>query len=425
MSETSLEHPSTSVNKSSPTMTWLTGLFPLVLLGVLVWLLLATSPLKTLGEFPPIEELTVERVTLESDPHQIIIQVINGGPDPVTIAQVLVDEAYWMHSIEPSRTLNRLDQAKIVVPYPWVEGEAHELMLITASGVTFNHAIEVAVETPKPDIRFFGIFALIGIYVGVLPVAIGMLWTPFLRRLGRKWTQSFLALTIGLLLFLGVDTVKESLNVAGRVPEAIQGIAIVAIGAVLSFLALEGVTRWLTLRTGGNDATVRLAVAFSIAIGIGIHNIGRGTRDRRRLCRWRNRTKHFPHRGFHPPQRNRGAWHRRPDCPHPAPAAHAGLARVNSRRTHDCWRLDRRVYLLRRLGNVLPRDRCRGHIPSRLRGGQTHDRQCQKERPDYRKLCRDRCRHDDHVCNRTDSLAGRRPMPRKGRHCIDGHPMDG
>ena len=146
MSETSLEHPSTSVNKSSPTMTWLTGLFPLVLLGVLVWLLLATSPLKTLGEFPPIEELTVERVTLESDPHQIIIQVINGGPDPVTIAQVLVDEAYWMHSIEPSRTLNRLDQAKIVVPYPWVEGEAHELMLITASGVTFNHAIEVAVS---------------------------------------------------------------------------------------------------------------------------------------------------------------------------------------------------------------------------------------------------------------------------------------
>ena len=276
MSETSLEHPSTSVNKSSPTMTWLTGLFPLVLLGVLVWLLLTTSPLKTLGEFPPIEELTVERVTLESDPHQIIIQVINGGPDPVTIAQVLVDEAYWMHSIEPSRTLNRLDQAKIVVPYPWVEGEAHELMLITASGVTFNHAIEVAVETPKPDIRFFGIFALIGIYVGVLPVAIGMLWTPFLRRLGRKWTQSFLALTIGLLLFLGVDTVEESLNVAGRVPEAIQGIAIVAIGAVLSFLALEGVTKWLTLRTGGNDATVRLAVAFSIAIGIGIHNLGEG-----------------------------------------------------------------------------------------------------------------------------------------------------
>ena len=129
---------------------------------------------------------------------------------------------------------------------------------------------------PSRILRFFGIFALIGIYVGVLPVAIGMLWTPFLRRLGRKWTQSFLALTIGLLLFLGVDTIEESLEVAGRVPEAIQGIAIVAIGAVLSFLALEGVTRWLTLRTGGNDATVRLAVAFSIAIGIGIHNLGEG-----------------------------------------------------------------------------------------------------------------------------------------------------
>ncbi len=276
MSEASLERQSAGVQKSSPTYTWLAGLFPLALLGVLIWLLLATSPLKTLGEFPPIEELTVERVTLDKDPRQIVIQVINGGPDPVTIAQVLVDEAYWTHTIEPGRTLNRLDQAQIVVPYPWVDGEVHELMLITSTGLTFNHAVEVAVETPKPDIRFFAIFALIGIYVGVLPVAIGMMWTPFLRRLGRNWTQTFLALTIGLLLFLGVDTLEESLEIAGRLPEAVQGIAIVAIGAVLAFLALEGVTKWLTLRTAGNDTTVRLAIAFSIAIGIGIHNMGEG-----------------------------------------------------------------------------------------------------------------------------------------------------
>ena len=276
MSEASIERPSAGVQKSSPTYTWLAGIFPLVLLGILVWLLLATSPLQTLGEFPPIEDLTVERVALDSDPRQLVIQVVNGGPDPVTIAQVLVDEAYWTHTIEPGRTLNRLDQARIVVPYPWVDGEVHELMLITSTGLTFNHTIEVAVETPRPDIRFFGIFALIGIYVGVLPVAIGMLWTPFLRRLGRNWTQTFLALTIGLLLFLGVDTIEESLEIAGRLPEAVQGIAIVAIGAVLAFLALEGVTRWLTLRTAGNDTTVRLAIAFSIAIGIGIHNMGEG-----------------------------------------------------------------------------------------------------------------------------------------------------
>lgn len=276
MSEASLDRPSAGTQKSSPTYTWLAGLFPLVLLGALVWLMLATSPLKTLGEFPPIEDLTVERVTLVSDPRQMVIQVVNGGPDQVMIAQVLVDEAYWTHTIEPGRTLNRLDQARIVVPYPWVDGEAHELMLITSTGLTFNHAVEVAVETPSPDFRFFGIFALIGIYVGVLPVAIGMMWTPFLRRLGRKWTQSVLALTIGLLLFLGVDTIEESLEIAERLPEAVQGIAIVAIGAVLAFLALEGVTRWLTVRTGGNETTTRLAIAFSIAIGIGIHNMGEG-----------------------------------------------------------------------------------------------------------------------------------------------------
>ena len=29
--------------------------------------------------------------------------------------------------------------------------------------------------------------ALLGIYVGVIPVSLGMLWLPFLRRLGPQW----------------------------------------------------------------------------------------------------------------------------------------------------------------------------------------------------------------------------------------------
>ncbi len=277
MTETAQERPVRPAESSSPVMTWLAGILPLALLGLLIGLFLAVGPLGAFeAAFPPVEELTIERIALQSEPHQMVIQVVNGGPDPVTIAQVLVDDAYWYHSISPARTLNRLDRAEIVVPYPWVHGETHHVKLITSTGLTFEHEIAVAVETPKPDLGLFGFFALIGVYVGVLPVAIGMLWTPFLRRIGWQWMQFFLALTMGLLLFLGVDTVEGALEVAGRLPGAFQGIAIIAIGGVLAFLALESASRWLSGRYAGREDTVRLALSFSIAIGIGLHNMGEG-----------------------------------------------------------------------------------------------------------------------------------------------------
>ena len=317
-----------------------------------------------------------------------------------------MDEAYWTHTIEPGRTLNRLDQARIVVPYPWVDGEAHELMLITSTGVTFNHAVEVAVETPRPDFRFFGIFALIGIYVGVLPVAIGMMWTPFLRRLGRKWTQSILALTIGLLLFLGVDTIEESLEIAERLPEAVQGIAIVAIGAVLAFLALEGVTRWLTVRTGGNETTTRLAIAFSIAIGIGIHNLGEGLAIGAAYAVGKITLSTFLIVGFTLHNVTEGL------------GIVAPIARTRPRLLTLVWLgLIAGVptiagawiggfHLLRRLGHVLPRDRSRGYLPGRLRGGQANGRQCEEGSANHWQLCRHSRRHADHVCHWVDRLAG-------------------
>jgi len=252
---------------------WLLGLAPLALLAALLAAIVALEPADAIrGEAPPVERLTFQRVELTPD--GIAATVLNDGPDPVTIAQVQVDEAYWQFAISPARPLGHLGRARIEIPYPWVEGEAHELRLVTASGVTFDHTVEVAVATPKPSWRFLGVLALIGLYVGVLPVALGLLWYPFVGRLGRRALDFVLALTVGLLAFLLVDAVGDGLEAAAGLAESFQGLALFAFAALFAYLAIEGLGRWLERRQAAAGAAWVLALL--VAVGIGLHNFGEG-----------------------------------------------------------------------------------------------------------------------------------------------------
>jgi ZIP family zinc transporter len=262
----------------SPVRTWVMGAGPLVLLALLVAAFLVFDPTALFrAGFPPVEELTFDRVTLSAEPRGMTVHLINGGADPVTIAQVMVDDAYWQFSVQSGRTLSRLERGTIWIPYPWVEGEAHHIRLITNTGLTFETTVAVAVETPQPDIRFLGMFTLLGIYVGVLPVALGLLWYPFLRRIGRRWMNFFMSLTAGLLIFLGVDALDEALSSAAGLPDALQGIGLIVIGVLASVLTLIAVgqrTRSATQTKG--EAYGRLILAYMIAVGIGLHNLGEG-----------------------------------------------------------------------------------------------------------------------------------------------------
>ena len=160
-----------------------------------------------------------------------------------------------------------------------MEGEAHLLRVLTSTGATFEYVISVAVETPKPSVRLFGVFALIGIYVGVLPVAIGLLWFPFLVQLSSKSMDFLLALTVGLLVFLFIDGSHDGLELAAALPESFQGVTLFILAAAGAFLLLEAVSGWLRVRRyrstteSSNSAWV---LAFLIAIGIGLHNFAEG-----------------------------------------------------------------------------------------------------------------------------------------------------
>jgi zinc transporter ZupT len=245
------------------------ALLPLVLLVALVIAFLRLNPLSFFtGNFPPLEDLTVEQVIFP-EPGHIQLKVISGAPDPVTISQVMIDDAYWQFTIAPGNTLGRLDTATINIPYPWVDGEPLPIVLITSTGVTFAAEVDVAVESPQRGANTILAYGLLGIYVGVIPVVLGMLWFPFMRQIDRKWMNAILALTIGLLVFLFVDTILEAIEMAGDVPGVFQGVPVVFLGTLLSLGVLLAVGQ-------RRRSDSPLSVATLIALGIGLHNLGEG-----------------------------------------------------------------------------------------------------------------------------------------------------
>src|SRR5918998_205632 len=195
------------------------GLLPLLGLGVLLALIVLNGAGVERGDLPPAEDLSVQRVTLPTE-YEFVLDVRNGGPEPVTLSQVVVNDALWDFRAEPGNTIPRLGSAEVTIPYTWVEGEAYEMKLITSTGTTFDAEVPVAVLTPGfTGQTFFG-YALIGTYVGVVPVALGLLWYPFLRRLGRGGMDFVLALTGGVLAFLLVDMWGGAHETATELPGA-------------------------------------------------------------------------------------------------------------------------------------------------------------------------------------------------------------
>ena len=64
------------MDKSKLTI-WLAGILPLVLLAGLVYIFFVVGPAGIFeAAFPPIEELTVERIHLK--PNEMVVHVVNG-----------------------------------------------------------------------------------------------------------------------------------------------------------------------------------------------------------------------------------------------------------------------------------------------------------------------------------------------------------
>jgi ZIP family zinc transporter len=243
---------------------------PLAALLLLVAVFFAYEPLRKPfgGAPPPVETLTVERTVL--DEAGISLKVRADGTEPVSIAQVQVDGAYWKFVQDPPGAVPRLTSVWIKLPYPWVEGETHKVLLVTRTGLTFEHEIAVAWPSPQVGAEEIGRLTLGGLFVGVLPVALGMLFYPALRAGGALAFRFALALTIGLLAFLLIDMLEEALEMAGRAASGLNTALLVWAVAGLTCLLLFGIAR-----LGGSPLT-GVPLATSIALAIGLHNLGEG-----------------------------------------------------------------------------------------------------------------------------------------------------
>ena len=250
----------------------LLGLLPLLGLGVLLAYIVLNGAGVGRQDAPPVEDLSVQRVALPTE-SEFVLTVRNGGTQPVKLSQVVVNDAIWDFEAEPDRTIPRLGSATVTIPYSWVEGEAYEIVLITSTGTTFDAEVPVAVLTPQFSGETFWSYALIGTYVGVIPVALGLLWYPFLRRLGSAGMNFVLAMTVGLLAFLVIDTLEEAMEVAAELPGVFSGVPLVVLLTLLTLLGLVGMER--LLRRGREEAS-RLGTSYRIALGIGLHNLGEG-----------------------------------------------------------------------------------------------------------------------------------------------------
>ena len=219
---------------------------------------------------PPADEFDIRRV--EFSPGEIRITVRNPQRDDLTIANVNVDDAIFPYTVDGPTTLGRLRSSTIIVPYDWVDGEPITVGVTSSTGIETVEEIPAAIETPQPSVEGFVGYALIGVLVGVLPVALGLLWLPALRQASPVWLSAFMAFTAGLLSFLGVEALFEAFELQAGLPASLGGAGLVLLGVVLSFLGMTALAGRLTR----GAAATGLTLALLIAIGIGLHNLGEG-----------------------------------------------------------------------------------------------------------------------------------------------------
>jgi zinc transporter, ZIP family len=292
----------------------LIALIPLIVLaGMIVFLFspAGQSLLQKSGNSLP--EVTIERIEFQDS--KIVAFLRNTGPIDITVSQIDVNDRIQPAAIEPSKTLSRLAVAKVIVPFSWNPGEPYEVGITTSDGIRFKKSIEAAVLAPAPNVEQASFFAIIGTYVGVIPVMIGLLWFPFLKRLSTNKYTFFLSLTAGLLVFLGIDALIEGNKIAAQnVPGVFNGQMLIAMVTIVSFLSLlyvsgklvERATITKTMKKSSTllqssssslasaaDSTFKeegqqqqqqlqrlskspFTIAFMIAIGIGLHNLGEG-----------------------------------------------------------------------------------------------------------------------------------------------------
>ena len=262
------------VNQKSKGKIIASGIVPFVFLILMVAYIFGPgSDLLDLGV--PLPEITIEKVDFVDSEIQVTVR--NTGPIPVEIVMADVNDRIQPAAVEPDGFLERYETTLVRIPFEWNEAEPYFIGITIEDGTRFEKEIEAAAPALEPTLELAGFFAIIGTYVGIIPVMIGLLWLPFIKKISKAKYHFFLALTAGLLLFLGIDSVEEAIEVSEEnLAGSFNGVLLVATVIVLSFLGLYYSGEKLITRAKTSKMTKPVAIALMIAIGIGLHNFGEG-----------------------------------------------------------------------------------------------------------------------------------------------------
>ncbi len=222
-----------------------------------------------------LPEITIEKIDFLDSEIQATVR--NTGPIPVEIVMADVNDRIQPAAVEPDGFLDRFEIALVRIPFEWNEAEPYFIGITIEDGTRFEKEVPAAAPALEWSLDLAIFFAIIGTYVGIIPVMIGLLWLPFIKKINKQKYHFFLALTAGLLLFLAVDSIEESIEVSDEnLADSFNGTLLVATVTVLSFLALYYSGSKLVDKAGSSKFTKPVAVGLMISIGIGLHNFGEG-----------------------------------------------------------------------------------------------------------------------------------------------------
>ena len=222
-----------------------------------------------------LPEITIEKVDFIDSEIQATVR--NTGPIPVQVVMADVNDRIQPAAVEPDGFLERYETTLVRIPFEWNEAEPYRIGITIDDGTRFEKEIESAAFALEFTLDLAIFFAIIGTYVGIIPVMIGLLWLPFIKKISKQKYHFFLALTAGLLLFLAIDSIEESIEVSNEnLANSFNGSLLVATVIVLSFLALHYLGNKIVAKADSLNFSKPVAIGLMISIGIGLHNFGEG-----------------------------------------------------------------------------------------------------------------------------------------------------
>ncbi len=261
-------------NNSSKVKVIASGIIPFAF--VILMMIYIFGPGADLLDFgTPLSEVTIEKVDFVDSEIQATVR--NTGPIAVEVVMADINDRIQPAAVEPDRFLERFETTLVRIPFEWNEAEPYIIGITIEDGTRFEKKVEAAAPALEPSLDLVIFFAIIGTYVGIIPVMIGLLWLPFIKKISKQKFHFFLALTAGLLLFLAIDSIEEAIEVSDEsLAGSFNGSLLVATVTILSFLGLYYSGNKLVERDISSKLTKPVAIALMISIGIGLHNFGEG-----------------------------------------------------------------------------------------------------------------------------------------------------